>query len=200
MTGRVEFVDGRKDSMPIYVDEPEGDGPYPGVVVIQDALGMTTDLRNQVEWLARSGFLTAGPDLYYWGRRLRCVLSVIRDTFRGSGDTFDDIEAVRQRLAEDPRCTGAVGVVGFCMGGGLAILLAPTGRYQAAGVNYGALPRNPESYLRNSCPVVASYGSKDRSLRNTGSELAEALTVNGVVHDVKTYPGAGHGLLQRPRR
>ncbi len=195
MTGSIEQVDGVKGSMPVYVGRPEGEGPFPGVVVIHDALGMSSDLRNQVAWLAGRGFLAAGPDLYYWGRKSRCVLSVIRDAMRGSGDAFDDLEAVRNRLVDDPTCSGAIGVVGFCMGGGFAVLLATSGRYQAAGVNYGGLPKDPEGFLRGACPVVASYGANDRSLRGAGPKLASALTANGVANDVKTYPDAGHGFL-----
>lgn len=195
MTGVTEHVDSVRGSMPVYVARPEGNGPFAGVVVVHDALGMSTDLRDQVEWLAQSGFLAAGPDLYYWGRRLRCVLSVIRDAARGSGASFDDLDAVRRWLTADPTCSGAVGLVGFCLGGGFAVLLAPSGRYQAASVNYGGLPKNAETRLRTACPIVGSYGARDRTLRNTGSKLAAVLAANDVVHDVKTYPRAGHGFL-----
>lgn len=181
--------------MPVYVARPAGDGPFAGVVVLHDALGMTTDLRNQSEWLADNGFLAAAPDLFYWGNTLRCVVSVMADAARGSGGSFDDIEAARRHLIDDSSCNGAVGVIGFCLGGGFAVLLAPAGDYRAASVNYGGLPKEPERFLKGACPVVASYGAKDRTLRNTGSELAAALAANDVAHDVVTYPDAGHSFL-----
>lgn len=73
--------------------------------------------------------------------------------------------------------------------------LAAQGGYHASSVNYGGLPKNAQDSLAEACPIVASYGAKDPTLRRAPDQLERVLTANEVTHDVKVYPGAGHGFL-----
>ena len=183
--------------VPTYVNTPDGDGPWPGVVVLHDLAGASTDLRNQADWLAGAGHVAVAPDLFRGERRPRCMIRMIRETWRREGPTFEDIDAVRSWLAGRSDCTGRVGVIGFCLGGGFALLMAADHRFDVASVNYG--PVSPKVYTEDtfarSCPIVGSYGDRDPGNRGVGEKLERVLTAVGVPHDVKTYPGAKHSFL-----
>ena len=179
-----------------YLATPDGDGPWPGVVVIHEALGLNDDIRHQADRLAQQGYLAVAVDLFSAGGALRCLRRTFATLLSGTGPAFGDIDATRQYVAAHPDSTGKVGVIGFCMGGGFALLAATRG-FDASAPNYGPLPKNTAEVLSGACPIVASYGADDRTMRHAAAKLDTALTSVDVVHDVKEYPGAGHSFMNR---
>ena len=179
-----------------YLAMPRGAGPWPGVVVVMDALGLSDDIRLQADRLAAAGYLAFAPDLYS-GRGIRCVVATLRASRSGSGEAYADLEAARHWLAAREDCTGQIGIIGFCMGGAFALLCAPRYDFAAASVNYGEVPEDAVSQLEGCCPVVASFGKRDPELRGRAQRLEQALTELGVEHDVKEYPDVGHAFMNR---
>jgi dienelactone hydrolase len=129
-----------------YLAAPAGDGPWPGVVVIHEIFGLDDVMRRHADRLASLGYLTLAVDLYSSGGAARCLVSTMRAMAEGHGRAFADIATARDYLLSAADCTGKIGVIGFCMGGGFALMTAGSG-YQAAATNYGQLPRNPDAAL-----------------------------------------------------
>jgi carboxymethylenebutenolidase len=177
-----------------YLASPAGAGPWPGVVMIHELFGLDDVMRGHADRLAGLGYLTLAVDLFSAGSNPRCLVTTMTAMIRGHGRAFADIRAAHDYLAASPDCTGKIGVIGFCLGGGFALLTAGDG-YDAAAVNYGQLPRHLDETLAAACPIVASYGGRDRSLRGAAGRLDAALEKAGVIHDVKEYPAASHAFL-----
>jgi len=173
---------------------PEGSGPWPGVVLVHEAYGVTDVMRRQVVRMAEAGYLALMPDLFSQGGARRCLGATFRALRSGEGRAFVDIETARGQLAARSDSTGVTGVIGFCMGGGFALVAAADRGFGAASANYGMLPRDLD-ILEHACPIVGSYGGRDHSLSGAAEKLEATLTRYGVPHDVKEYPDAGHSFL-----
>ncbi len=165
------------------------------MLVVHEAFGLTAEMRGHADRLAEAGYLALAPDLFAWGFKPLCVAATVVAMTRGNGRALDDLEAARLWLADHDESTGAVGIVGFCLGGGLVLACAPHGGYGAAAPNYGTVPSHAENKLAGICPVVASFAGRDRSLRGHPARLRDALEALGVPHDVKEYEGATHGFM-----
>jgi carboxymethylenebutenolidase len=181
--------------MPGVLTVPDGvEGPVPGVLMIYEIFGMSDEMRRVARDLAAEGYVVLMPDLFARGSvRALCVAATMRAMVTGEGPAMDDLEAARRWLADRPEVDGArIGAIGFCMGGGFALLLARTGLYKVSAPFYGTPPELPRS-----CPVVASFGGRDFAMRGAAEKLTADLEALDVPHDVKVYPEAGHSFFTR---
>jgi len=182
-------------ALPAYFSPAVGiDGPAPGVVVVHEAFGLNADIRDMADQFAARGFHAIAPDLLSYGATVRCLVTVTRALGKGEGRPFTEIAAARSWLTDRDDCTGRIGIAGFCLGGAFAILMANRG-FDVSAANYGRLPARLDAAAAGACPVVASYGGRDGSLKGASSKLEAALEAAGVEHDVKEYPEAGHSFL-----
>lgn len=176
------------------VAEPSGAGPWPGVVMVHEVFGIDDAMRAQMMRLAQAGYVVVMPDLFSRGGARKCLTATFKALTSGTGQAFEDVEAAKATLLARPDTTGKVGIIGFCMGGGFALLLASRG-YDASAVNYGMMPTNLDSVLAGACPIVASFGGKDKQLVGAAAKLERALTARNIENDVKEYPGVGHAFM-----
>lgn len=184
-------VQGGSRRLSAYVARPAGDGPWPGVVMVMEIFGVNDGMRAHAERIAGWGYVVIVPDLYSDGGARRCLAATMRSLMTGRGKALADIEASRLWLLDRPDTTDAVGIIGFCMGGGFALLTCDRERYAVASVNYGQVPDD----LSGACPVVASYGARDLQNRGAAEKLKTKLDAAAVDYDIREYATAGHAFL-----
>jgi carboxymethylenebutenolidase len=176
---------------------PEGEGPWPGVVVIHDAFGYRPDNESISRRIAAAGYLALTPNLYSRGGRARCITRVFRELLTKRGRALDDILAARDHLCAMPQSTGSVGIAGFCMGGQFALVMSPKG-FAASAPFYGTpLPRNLSATLDGACPIVASFGRRDPLGIGAPARLRKVVEDKGITADIKVYPHAGHSFANQ---
>jgi len=177
---------------------PATSGRRPAVIVIHELFGLNDDIRRITARFSDLGWVALAPDLYdTGGLRALCVARTMLALRRRDGPAFADLEAARRWLGTRPEVEATrIGVVGFCMGGGFALLYAVRAPLGAAGVFYGDVPGTVDE-LRGVCPVVAGYGGRDRFFAGQGRRLESHLAALGVPHDLRIYPDAGHSYMSR---
>jgi carboxymethylenebutenolidase len=190
-TIQIEAPDGPIDAL---LGVPQGKGPWPGVVVIHDAFGYGPDNERISQRIAQAGYLALTPNMYARGGRARCISRVMRELMTKRGRALDDILAARDHLQSMPECSGQVGIAGFCMGGGFALIMSPKG-FGASAPFYGTpLPRSLSETLDGACPIVASFGGRDPLGIGAANKLREVTAAKQITADIKAYPGAGHSF------
>ncbi len=177
-----------------YLARPPGTGPWPAVIAIHELFGVDDQFRRHCDRLAAAGYLTLGLNLFSDGGPRHCIVTTMRALFRGKGKPIADIDAGRRYLADSSDSTDKIGIIGFCMGGGFALLTAPRG-FDVAAANYGQAPAHAREVFQDACPIVASYGGRDPLMIGQAKRVEKGLNAAGTTHDLKIYPGVGHSFL-----
>ncbi len=193
----IEFSAGGAPRKAFLVLPEDAVGRRPGVLVLHEIYGLNDDIRRIARRFASAGYVALAPDLYSAGGRSFCVARAVLSMQLGGGPALRDLVAAREYLAGRPEVRAdRLGVVGFCMGGGFALLLARTGGIRIAAPFYGAVPRSARA-LDGICPVIGGYGAGDRVFAPQGRRLKRHLQSLAVRHDVKLYEGVGHSYMNQ---
>ena len=180
-----------------YLARPEGDGPFPGIVVIHEAYGLNENMKDIARRFADQGYVALAVDLFAGRNRAICMVQLIGGLLLRSLNNrgVHDLKEALTFLSAQPEVDDArLGAVGYCMGGSYAIAWACTDdRLKAIAPYYAGNPRPLEAVARL-CPVVGSYPDKDFTTKQ-GQKLDVELERYDVPHDIKIYPGAKHSFF-----
>lgn len=172
----------------------------PAVIVVHEIMGLNDDIRRIASRFADNGYVALAPDLVGAGWKPLCIARFVQAMGKvAAGRPYREMAAFQDWLAKQPGVDpDRIGMAGFCIGGGFAILYAARGGRQLRAVApfYGAMPAD-ESIIPDVCPMLASYGGRDGIYGKVGPRLDAALEAAGIPHDVKTYPDAGHSFMSR---
>jgi carboxymethylenebutenolidase len=181
-----------------YLVRPAGArGKLPGIIVIHENRGLNPYIKDVARRLAVAGYMALAPDGLtavggYSGddeNGAKLFQQVDRDKMR------EDLAAAAVYLKNRTDCTGKIGAIGFCFGGGivndLAVRMGPD--LAAAVPFYGTQP-SAEDAAKIKVPINAQYAELDTRITGGWPAFDQALTKAGVPHEGHIYPGANHGF------
>ncbi|MCG3778077.1 MAG: Carboxymethylenebutenolidase [Nitrospira sp.] len=191
-----------KVTMRAYVGAPQTKERRPAIIVIQEWWGLTDHIKDVARRYAAEGYVAIAPDLY---SRLGHALTTdpgeagkLMGTLEQE-DGLKDLNATVAYLKSAPEVDATkIGVTGFCMGGGYALMLACVNKdIKAAVPFYGQVP-NPDTPLQQlSAPVLYFYGEDDGWIRKIDVQrLAAGFKKYDKSGEIKTYPGAPHAFFR----
>jgi carboxymethylenebutenolidase len=184
-----------------YLSVPE-QGSGPGVLVIQEWWGLVDHIKDLCDRFAGEGFVALAPDLYH-GKTTKSPDEAGKLMMALRIDEAErDLSAAAQYLARhDSTSSEKIGVVGFCMGGALALYTATkNSKIGACVVFYGGHPKVKPDLPNLHAPVLGLYGENDRSVTPAVvRDLEQRLKTLGKQIEVKIYPGADHAFFNDTR-
>jgi carboxymethylenebutenolidase len=198
-TSKIEFAsDG--GTTPGYLALP-AQGTGPGVVVIQEWWGLVPHIQDVCERFARQGFVALAPDLYHGkaasepDEARKLLMEMDRDTA-----VQEIIAAIRHLKRLEQVSPKKVGVIGFCMGGMLAVTTAATSDQADATVAFYGLPRDLSLVGRIQAPLLGLFAEHDHGITpETVRDCEGELVKSGVQYEIHTYPGTQHAFFNDAR-
>ena len=177
-------------------------GSGPGVVVIQEWWGLVDHIKDVCERFANEGFVALAPDLYH-GKTTKSPDEAGKLMMAMRIDEAEkDLSGAVQYLLDHDATTGdKAGVVGFCMGGALALYTATKNpNVGACVVFYGGHPNVKPDLPKLQAPVLGIYGERDKSVPpESVHRLEQQLKALGKKVDVIIYPNADHAFFNDAR-
>ena len=193
---RVTYA-GSRGAVEAYLAKPAGlDAPAPGIVVIHENRGLNAHIEDVARRAALAGYVALAPDgLSYVGGGLEDQ-EAARDRFRQAERdiiTADVIAAVPY-LGQRVDCSGRVGTVGFCYGGGVALQCAAAHPTTAAAVCFYGRALSEDEIAKVRAALMMHYAGNDTRINAMIPDFRRALDERAVAYSLHMYPGTSHGF------
>lgn len=200
-TAMVDYEDADGEILMGYLARPDAAGQRQAVVVIQEWWGLDDHIKDVTRRFANEGFVALAPDLYHG------QVATEPDEARKLVMELDMAEAVREiqraidYLGEQEFVAGsAVGVVGFCMGGGLVLQTALVEENVGAGVVFYGRPLSPEEAGQVKGPILGLFGAEDGGIPvDAAQAMHAAFDEAGIENEIQVYEGAPHAFFNDTR-
>ena len=193
--------------MPLYVSTPASAGPFPALVLMQHQGGIDNFIQKMTQRLAENGYIAAAPDLYHRdGPECKDDIVTRRSRLSDRRIINDIAAAVDFMQGHGAVASNRLGIIGFCMGGRLALLGAAVNpAFKAAVAFYPGncfrawgrdLPSPFERIKDICCPVQGHFGADDAnpSAEDMG-KLDTELNKSSKPHEFHSYSNAGHAFM-----
>lgn len=199
-TGMVEFPSNAHTTLG-YLALPDDKGKHPAVVLIQEWWGLVPHIKDVAERFAREGFVALAPDLYHGEKTTEPdearKLAMALDKQRAVAEIAAGTHYLQKMANVEPK---KIGVVGWCMGGGLALSTAVHDGDIGAAVAFYGRPLDAQDTANLHVPILGLYGERDHGISTQAvHEFEKELEQARVPHDIHIYPGAGHAFFNDAR-
>ena len=184
-----------------YLAVPEGEGPFPSLILIHEWNGLVDRIREVADAMAAEGYVTLAADLYSGqiGSTPAENGALMREHLADPDAMVANLDAAARFLRERDDVTGRVGTLGWCFGGGVALTYALGGEHhEATAIFYGSLVTDPAVLASIDHEVYGSFAEMDNGIPpETVNEFVSALRAAGVENDVHIYDAVNHGFWLR---
>lgn len=185
-----------------YLARPATNAQRPGVVLLSAMWGLNWTQKEITRSFGRAGFVALSPDLLNGQLPKDRASALLCKTSLDLDRSIEEIVAATRYLRKLPWIgpKGYLGVVGFCLGGGLALLaLARTREFQAGVIYHHSLFPDPDELRGISCKILGHYGTADETTpREEVESFRNALKKFGKKHEIIYYQGMRHGFVDSP--
>jgi carboxymethylenebutenolidase len=171
-------------------------GKLPGVLVVHENRGLNPHIEDIARRLALDNFMAFAPDALFPLGGYPGTEDEARTLFPklDQQKTREDFVTAAHWLMKRPDCTGKVGVVGFCYGGAMAMILATRVPELAASVPFYGTSPNPADAAKVKTPLLIHFAENDARVNSSFPPFEAALKENKVSYQAFTYPGTQHGF------